>query len=65
MSGKLEKYRLKNLPKGTNFILSSRLPNGRIHIDHMTDELAALLIGDGVSRYVEEIRQAKAKKVKT
>lgn len=47
------------MPKDAQYLISSKLPGGKIHKDHLTDELAALLIGDGVSHYVELIRETK------
>ncbi|AHM62305.1 hypothetical protein D770_20280 [Flammeovirgaceae bacterium 311] len=63
----LEQYRLKVTPE-SKFIVSSKLPGGMVHIDHLTDALAALLIGDGISHYVEKIKveqQTETKRGKT
>lgn len=53
---KLKKYRLINLHKDTKILISSRLPGGRMHIDHLTDDQAKLLFESG-SRYVEEVKK--------
>lgn len=49
----LKKFRLKNIGKNQNVLVSSKLQNGFVQIDKMTDEQAELLYDNGKSHYVD------------
>lgn len=57
----LSKYKLKNIGKDQKFLVSSKLPAGKVAIDKITDDQAELLYNDGKSQYVELAKSAPEK----
>lgn len=57
----MKKFKLKNIGKDQKFLVSSKLPAGKVAIDKITDEQAELLYNDGKSQYVEQVSSTPEK----
>lgn len=50
----MEKYKLVNIDKGQKFLVSTKVPGGKVRIDAITDEIAEKLYPQ--SRYIAKVK---------